>query len=1001
MDRLLKTIFTSLVLLLIFLIVKQFTEEKFIEFWAVFFHSPSELPQFFNQYLFSSLLLILLILIYLLFIYPRRNKAFYIGIPISMLLIWGYYRFTRPDIILLPFFGNERMIAYLDTVPIFILLIFITNAFRKREKKKIFSNISYLEADLSPAIEFKGRENDFQDELGREEMAGQIANVIKDINPSKSAFTVGIEGEWGEGKTSFIFQIIRKLSADSVIKDNTIFIWYKPLHSSKEDTLVTHFLETLEGNIRPKNHTLSKEIQSYLRFLRPIGFSFGSISISDIDLFANKTLEDHQKLIETAISNFNKRIVVIIDDMDRLNGKEIQNIFQLIKFIANFKNTIYILAYSKNYISTSIKSFLNESNSEKYIEKFIQVEFKLPPLDPQKLSQFLKNRISDKLKLLKLASYILDVNYCLDNYNITGSLKNIRDVKKFLNSFLIRLSVVHPKVRFNQFFLVELIRFSDPVSYQTIFDHYYLLYEHYFKEHLMKVDKKRQFISSFDKETENPISTFDALFTNQIVRYFLKGIFLEQDHSFGPNSFLNSNSFHLYFSLSDFLTDISEADFENAFSYSQNQFNDKMIEWNSKNRSRVKELINSFNRNADSTNEKRLYRFLFSQLFLYAYNKHQEIEDENWKYAENQNHILLGFRNAYLNCTQKQKEDAIKNVFQTNDFEGRILISFMWELISSGLTNEDAQLYELILDRSYQIASNEIGQLSSLNHHPLDSIKFLSQIVKRHPNSINGEVLIEHFRNKIIHTNRNLFIKSLPLISDYIRGFVPFGKTPRRKLRSEEIKDRIYGIFIDKYEIESLPFSAQKQDMIDIVDGYDDIVFKEPFVQVMPPNKETDSNDYIYNTIFDLEKNNIVVKIEVDTPSTQFWRFGMQFSKDGKFLEQSKRWDINHPLVYLTSGLRDSFGVWQMTNEVMLTSYLPDQFDGKQQSMFDNYSGFGPFNIYINKEAIKILNPGGGVFIFKNDILQEYRFIQFRAWGDGQNFLIHCSIKQKSISNKI
>ena len=80
-----------------------------------------------------------------------------------------------------------------------------------------------------------------------------------------------------------------------------------------------------------------------------------------------------------------------------------------------------------------------------------------------------------------------------------------------------------------------------------------------------------------------------------------------------------------------------------------------MIEWNSKNPSRVKELINSFNPNADSTNEKRLYRFLFSQLFLYAYNKHQEIEDENWKYAENQNHLstAVSAQSLFVNLVHK------------------------------------------------------------------------------------------------------------------------------------------------------------------------------------------------------------------------------------------------------------------------------------------------------------------------------------------------------------
>ena len=72
----------------------------------------------------------------------------------------------------------------------------------------------------------------------------------------------------------------------------------------------------------------------------------------------------------------------MIDDIDRLNHVEIRQVFQLVKKLADFKNTVYLLAFDKDVVLDGFEAKCKQAPGEQYLEKIITVPFDVPNPSP-------------------------------------------------------------------------------------------------------------------------------------------------------------------------------------------------------------------------------------------------------------------------------------------------------------------------------------------------------------------------------------------------------------------------------------------------------------------------------------------------------------------------------------------------------------------------------------------------------------------------------------------
>ena len=344
----------------------------------------------------------------------------------------------------------------------------------------------------------KAIETEKDDFLGRKGFSHHLGKSLLNWKEEDS-LVIAVYGEWGSGKSSVInlaIEFIEKTDEN----DKPTIIEFNPWRFSEQDNLSEHFFNEIakELEIRQEskdderiaeklkiyanllsltpdkglfNNTFSKTIlglgllgisasqiiqwlnipYDWIKYILFIGgFSFIFIEIFNnylikfIDFFETKadynkkSVLEAKKEIKDELIKRQKKLIVVIDDIDRLNQSEIKQIFRLIQVNADFPHTIYLLAFDRNTIEKNLEEQVGISGKD-YLKKIVQVDFDIPFVKKTKISAFLfkeLNRVLDTLPESAQKFFGQNDPYWANVYNsgFEDFFKNIRDVKRFASS---------------------------------------------------------------------------------------------------------------------------------------------------------------------------------------------------------------------------------------------------------------------------------------------------------------------------------------------------------------------------------------------------------------------------------------------------------------------------------------------------------------------------------------------------------------------------------------
>src|SRR5690606_21652158 len=102
-------------------------------------------------------------------------------------------------------------------------------------------------------------------------------------------------------------------------------------------------------------------------------------------------LDDLKARVEALLKKHEKRIVIYIDDLDRLDKNEIYFIFRLVKLTGDFAYTTYVLSFDQVMVAAAIGDRFGSGNKEAgehFLEKIIQVPLNIPKAQPKALQAF-------------------------------------------------------------------------------------------------------------------------------------------------------------------------------------------------------------------------------------------------------------------------------------------------------------------------------------------------------------------------------------------------------------------------------------------------------------------------------------------------------------------------------------------------------------------------------------------------------------------------------------
>ena len=400
--------------------------------------------------------------------YKGNEKAYWFSFVI--ILMYGYYCWYEKlyaPIIFFCFVGYTDVLIGILIFTLFYKLI--SSIFKKKKNEEIDDKDTIFLSD-TPII------SDKKDILDYANDVKQLAEQLKIIS-SEYSYSVGITSSWGSGKSSYLNMLKNYLSSNK----DFIVIDFNPRHSYTPQDIQKDFFSVLQSKLKEYDYRFTYIFKNYLKALSIIESKFLS---SLFELHKIWDVKSEKEKLNDLISQIDKRIVIVIEDFDRLLADEIIEVFKLIDANASFTNFIFITAYDKKHINKIIGE--TYSNEEAFFsDKFFTIEVPIPKRPYDKIFNYIIETLTDKLHIRKEEVEKYEIVLANHIEVLKKYLTTLRDVKRFLNLFIRSYQQVEGEVEFRDYFLIRIIQYKNEEEYVKLYKKEYFENE-YFTEFKLK-----------------------------------------------------------------------------------------------------------------------------------------------------------------------------------------------------------------------------------------------------------------------------------------------------------------------------------------------------------------------------------------------------------------------------------------------------------------------------------------------------------------------------------
>ncbi|WP_241989746.1 MULTISPECIES: KAP family P-loop NTPase fold protein [unclassified Streptomyces] len=321
-----------------------------------------------------------------------------------------------------------------------------------------------------------------EDLLQRAGLADAFAAEIRRTS-AKHGAVVALTGKWGSGKTSLLNLTSSALAA----ADDVQVVKFNPWFFSGTDQLMRFFFDELAGQLRDgrglkdklksAGRAVAERLGKYSSALSPLKFIPGAGAVlggaSAVAEGASKLLGEEQETIHQQreeltelLADLPGRIVVFIDDIDRLSQQEIRDLFRLVRLTGSFPNIVYVLCFDRSVVETALTDGAVEGSS--YLEKIVKISMEVPPLPTQALSPVITRGLVEALDGINTGP--LDEARWPDVFVqlILPMFSTIRDVKRYLASVPLTVRSLRAEVSLVDVLALEALRVRYPAAHDLL-----------------------------------------------------------------------------------------------------------------------------------------------------------------------------------------------------------------------------------------------------------------------------------------------------------------------------------------------------------------------------------------------------------------------------------------------------------------------------------------------------------------------------------------------------
>lgn len=320
-----------------------------------------------------------------------------------------------------------------------------------------------------------------------------VKSLTEFIENCDTPMSIAIQGDWGCGKTSFMNLI--KESLDDNAYDSVWFNTWQFSQFNTAESLPITFLTQLCNNLtnnsttdkNPKQNQLKSIIKDIGKTML-VGVTNSAIGDTTADYIKDKLSGPELDISEiiinlktefgNLITNNPKKVVIFVDDLDRLQPVRAIELLEILKIFLDCENCIFILAIDTSVVFQGLKAkYGNDLSIEKqrsFFDKLIQLPFQVP-FQTYDFKDYLCDTLPDDF-YTELSKHHDDMNVIASLLRKTA-MNNPRSVKRIINAFNLNCNVLKNKELIDSrnpelYYLSQLIIFT-LVCFQSRFGNEY------------------------------------------------------------------------------------------------------------------------------------------------------------------------------------------------------------------------------------------------------------------------------------------------------------------------------------------------------------------------------------------------------------------------------------------------------------------------------------------------------------------------------------------------
>lgn len=304
--------------------------------------------------------------------------------------------------------------------------------------------------------------------------ASVIAQRLLSTKIGNQSYAIGITGEWGVGKTTFLNLLKKEIVKKTEIVD------FNPWMCRSPEQVTKDFFASLRHQLSPKYSTLSKSLKEYARSINNLTLTPHSAFGLELSLpIKEESLYEKKKDLSDKFSRLPRPVVVVIDDVDRLEREEVFEVLRLIRNTADLNNTIYLVAYDKEYVTTVLEE-KNIKDAASYLEKIFPVEVHLPKVEDNLIWETLYEDLNSQERFNGRFTKSLFARFNNDERAlILRVLNNYRRAKRFSRLYILNVDYImeqnNGEIKLLDLFWLELLQIYDKKVYDMLADDPYNL----------------------------------------------------------------------------------------------------------------------------------------------------------------------------------------------------------------------------------------------------------------------------------------------------------------------------------------------------------------------------------------------------------------------------------------------------------------------------------------------------------------------------------------------